>query len=264
MTSTAPAQRVALLIPALNERAAIRGVVESALAMLPELILVDDGSTDGTAEQVADLPGVTVLRHETPRGKGEALRAGFRHALAQGYDAVLTMDGDGQHIAADIPRLLAVAAQYPEHIVIGARLINREQQPGYRRWANNFADWGIGWACGQRLVDTQSGQRYYPRAALELADIATEGFVFESEILIEANWRKGLRVASVPIASRYHGEFRASHFKAVPDFLRITFRVIGKIVRAGFLWRNYRRSRREPALIVDPDSSFDPSTSTPA
>lgn len=253
-SSTAP--RVALLIPALNERGAIRDVVESALAMLPELILVDDGSTDGTAEQVADLPGVTVLRHETPRGKGEALRAGFRHALAQGYDAVLTMDGDGQHVAADIPRLLAAAAMHPDHIVIGARLINRDQQPAYRRRANNFADWGIGWACGQRLVDTQSGQRYYPRAALELADIATEGFVFESEILIEANWQKGVRVVAVPIASRYHGNFRASHFRSLPDFLRITVRVIGKIVRAGFLVGNYRRSRREPALIVDPQPPF--------
>ncbi len=125
MTQTTATQRVTLLIPALNERAAIRGVVESALAMLPELILVDDGSTDGTAEQVADLPGVTVLRHETPRGKGEALRAGVHQALATGYDAVLPLDGDGQHVAADIPRLLAVAARYPGHIVIGARLIDR-------------------------------------------------------------------------------------------------------------------------------------------
>lgn len=222
----------------------------SALAVCPKLILVDDGSTDGTLEKISGLP-VTVIRHQRSRGKGEALRSGFRKALEMNLDGVVTMDGDGQHLAADIPRLLAAAESHPEHIIIGARLINRHRQPYYRRWANNFADWGIGWACGQHLVDTQSGQRYYPRAALDLAGIDTEGFVFESEIIIEANWRKGLRVASIPIESRYHGEFRASHFNAVPDFLRITFRVIWKIVRAGFLWENYRRSRRERPLIVE-------------
>lgn len=261
MTVSGP--RVAVLIPALNERAAIRGVVESALTQLPALILVDDGSSDGTAEQVADLPGVTVIRHDEPRGKGEALRAGFRHALALGYDAVLTMDGDGQHVAEDIPRLLAAAAMYPGHIVIGARLINREQQPAYRRRANNFADWGISWACGQRLVDTQSGQRYYPRAVMELADSAGEGFVFETDILIEASRRRQIRVVSVPIASRYHSEFRRSHFRSLPDFTRIAARVIWRIVSAGFMIGGFLRVRREPALIVDPKPPFpDPEASS--
>lgn len=249
MSSTDP-QRIVILILALNEEAAIRGVVESALSFCPNLILVDDGSTDRTVECLAGLP-MTLIRHDSPRGKGEALRAGFRKALELGYDAVITMDGDGQHVAADIPRLLAAARQYPDHLVIGARLINQHLQPSYRRWANGFADWGIGWACGQRLIDTQSGQRYYPRAALELADVTSEGFVFESEILIEASWRRGLRVAAVPIESRYHGNFRASHFRSLPDFLRITFRVISKIVRRGGMWSSYRRSRREPPLLVD-------------
>lgn len=252
MSSTDPRQ-IAVLIPALNEEKAIRGVINGVLAICPNIILVDDGSTDATLERVADLP-LTIIRHDMPRGKGEALRAGFRKALQLGFDAVVTMDGDGQHVAADIPRLLAAARQHPEHIVIAARLINRHQQPGYRRRANDFADWGISWACGQRLIDTQSGQRYYPRAVLEMTDVATRhGFVFESEILIEANWRAGIRVVAAPIESRYHGEFRASHFKAMPDFMRITRRVIWKIVRRGGLWRNYLRSRRERPPIVDPD-----------
>ncbi len=250
MSSTDP-QRVAIVIPALNEEIAIRAVVESVLALCPNLILIDDGSTDATLERIADLP-MTLVRHPAPRGKGEALRAGFRKALELGHDAVITMDGDGQHDAADIPRLLAAARQFPDHLVIGARLINRDRQPCLRRLANDFADWGIGWACGQRLTDTQSGQRYYPRAALELADIASEGFVFESEILIEASRRRGLRVVAVPIESRYHGSFRASHFRALPDFLRITARVIGKIVRHGGLWSSFRSSRRAPPLLVDP------------
>lgn len=251
MSSTDP-RTVVALIPALNEEAAIRGVIESALAICPNVILVDDGSTDATLERVHDLP-VTVIHHAHPKGKGEALRAGFRKALELGFDAVVTMDGDGQHVAEDIPRMLAAARQYPEHIVIAARTIDREQQPAVRRWACDFADWGLGWATGQRLIDTQSGQRYYPRAVLAMTDVATRyGFVFESEILMEANWRAGVRMVAIPIRSRYHGEFRASHIKPVRDFLRITRRIVWKILRRGGLWRNYLHSRRSQPLIVDP------------
>ncbi|MBS7458756.1 glycosyltransferase family 2 protein [Coralloluteibacterium stylophorae] len=248
MNATTP--RVAVLIPALNEELAIAAVLDSVLALGLPVIVVDDGSDDRTPRIVAERP-VTLIRHASRQGKGEALRDGFREALAQGFDGVVTMDGDGQHVASDVPRLLAAAAAHPHHIVLGARLVNRHRQPGYRRAANDFADWGIGWACGQRLLDTQSGQRYYPRAVLELADLPSEGFVFESDILIEASWRAGVRVAAVPIESRYQGDFRKSHFRSLPDFLRIAGHVIAKIVRAGFLWSNFRRSRREPALLVE-------------
>ncbi|HET9033293.1 MAG TPA: glycosyltransferase family 2 protein, partial [Dokdonella sp.] len=97
--------RVAILIPALNEEMAIRRVLESALAVLPDVIVVDDGSTDRTAEIASEF-GVTLIRHASPRGKGESLRDGFREALRLGFDAVVAMDGDGQHDAADIPRML--------------------------------------------------------------------------------------------------------------------------------------------------------------
>jgi glycosyltransferase involved in cell wall biosynthesis len=251
------AARWCVLIPCLNEEAAIRAVIESVLALEVPVIVIDDGSDDRTPEIVASLP-VTLLRHEQRCGKGEALRRGFREALRLGYDAVLTMDGDGQHLASDIPRIVAAAARYPQHIVIGARLLDKAQQPKGRRRANAVADWGISWACAQPVADTQSGQRWYPRAALELAGIDTGGFVFESEILFEAAWQRGVRVASVPIESRYEHachkgprQFRISHFKPVPDFMRITLRVIGKIVRAGFLWDNYRRARSEEPLLVD-------------
>jgi glycosyltransferase involved in cell wall biosynthesis len=243
------ADRLAIVIPALNEAAAIRDVVRSALAVCPTVILVDDGSTDATVARVADLP-LVLVRHQRPQGKGAALRAGFRQALALGCTAVVTMDGDGQHNAADVPRLLAAARQHPGHIVIGARLLEREQQPPHRRRANDMADWGIGWACGQAVVDSQSGQRYYPRAALELADRAAEGFVFETDLLIEASRRLGMGIAAVPIRSRYHPEFRASHFRAVPDFLRIAGHVSWQILRRGGIVRSLRNARRQPPLVL--------------
>ncbi|HEX7112887.1 MAG TPA: glycosyltransferase family 2 protein [Mizugakiibacter sp.] len=245
------AVRWCVLIPCLDEERAIRGVVESALALGAPVIVVDDGSTDRTPEIVGALP-VTLLRHAERRGKGEALRSGFREALKRGYDAVVTMDGDGQHSAADVPRLVAAAQRYPEHIVIGARLLDRERQPKSRRRANAVADWGISWACARPIADTQSGQRYYPRAALELVDLPAEGFVFEAAILIAATRARGLGVVSVPIASRYAGGLRSSHFRPIRDVTRITLYTIGQVIHYGDIWASYRRSRASAMVCADP------------
>jgi glycosyltransferase involved in cell wall biosynthesis len=242
--------RWCVLIPCLNEEAAIQSVVESVLALGAPVIVIDDGSDDRTPEIVGALP-VTLLRHEERCGKGEALRHGFREALRQGYEAVLTMDGDGQHLASDIPRIVAAAAQYPGHIVIGARLLDREQQPKGRRRANAVADWGISWACGQPIADTQSGQRWYPRAALDLVDLPAENFVFEAAILIAASREKKLGVVSVPIASRYHGAFRPSHLKPVRDVTRITTYTIGQVLHYGHIVASHRRSRAAPLIVDD-------------
>ena len=240
--------RWCVLIPCLNEEAAIQSVVESVLALGAPVIVIDDGSDDRTPDIVATLP-VTLLRHEQRKGKGEALRHGFREAVKLGYDAVLTMDGDGQHLAADIPHIVAAATKYPQHIVIGARLLDKEQQPKGRRRANAVADWGISWACAQPIADTQSGQRWYPRAAVELVDLPAENFVFEAAILIAASREKRLGVVSVPIASRYHGNFRPSHLKPVRDVTRITTYTIGRVVHYGRIVASYRRSRAAPILF---------------
>lgn len=240
--------RWCVLIPCLNEEVAIQSVVESVLALGVPVIVVDDGSDDRTPEIVATLP-VTLLRQDRRGGKGEALRRGIREALRQGYDAVLTMDGDGQHQASDIPRIVAVARRYPAHIVIGARLLDREQQPKGRRRANAVADWGISCACAQPIADTQSGQRWYPRVALDLVDLPAQDFVFEAAILIAASREKRLGVISVPIASRYHVTFRPSHFRPVRDVTRITLYTIGRIFHYGNIMASYRRSRGTPVII---------------
>ncbi|MEO8671427.1 MAG: glycosyltransferase family 2 protein [Tahibacter sp.] len=246
--STPP--RAAILIPALNEELAIRDVVTGALQQSAQVIVVDDGSTDATIAQIEDLP-VVLIRHAHPGGKGNALRAGFRRALELDNDGVLSMDGDGQHASSDIPRLLAAAQQYPDCIIIGARLIGRERQPTVRRLANDFADWGIAWATGQRIVDSQSGQRWYPRAVVELAgQVAPQGFVFEADILIEAARRLGTRTVAVPIESRYAGNFRASHFRPLRDFCRITVHVIGRVIEAGSVVKSYRRARATHPTVV--------------
>ncbi|WP_240669026.1 glycosyltransferase family 2 protein [Dyella sp. M7H15-1] len=242
--------RWCVLIPCLNEEKAIGHVVKSALGLGVPVIVIDDGSNDRTPAIIRTLP-VTFLRHCRRQGKGEALRTGFREALRQGFDAVVTMDGDGQHLAEDIPRLVDVGKRYPNHIVIGARLLQREQQPKGRRRANAFADWGISWACAQPVADTQSGQRWYPRSALDLVELNAENFVFEAAVLIAASREKGLGIVSIPIASRYEGLFRLSHFNPVRDVLRITIYTVGRVFHYGSIFASYNRSRAQPLVIDD-------------
>ncbi|HJU27444.1 MAG TPA: glycosyltransferase family 2 protein [Rhodanobacteraceae bacterium] len=243
--------RFCVLIPCLNEELAIGPLLDAVLAHCGDVIVVDDGSDDRTPEIVAGLP-VALLRHGGRRGKGEALRTGFREALARGFDAVLTMDGDGQHSPDDIPRIVDAALRYPDHLMIGARLLNRSQQPTGRRFANAFADWGISWGCGKPVADTQSGQRWYPRAAMELVDLRSQDFVFEAAILIAACRELDTGVVSVPIESRYAGEFRLSHFRPVRDVLRITWYTFWRVVHYGHVVASYRASHGTPPLIHDP------------
>ena len=247
---------IAVVIPALNEALRIRGVVEGALAHCPRVIVVDDGSDDETAARIADLP-VTLLQHPVRMGKGASLRDGFREALRQDARAVLTMDGDGQHSAADIPRMLEAANRHPGHVVIGARLRRRSQQPIHRRLANEFGDWGLAWGTGYQIADSQSGQRLYPAAVAALDDVPGEDFVFESQIVISAARRLGTRCVSVPIESRYKcvhssDQFRASHFRPLRDLWRITSHIVRQAVGRGDLPGVYREIRANPPVIHDP------------
>ena len=262
-------ERIAVVIPALNEALRIRDVVEGALRHCPNVILVDDGSDDGTVEAVAGLP-VSVLRHPVRMGKGAGLRDGFAEALRHGFDAVVTMDGDGQHSADDIPRLLAAANRFPGWIVIGARLRKRANQPMYRRLANEFGDWGIAWGTGYQVADSQSGQRLSPAEVCRLAcsGIPGEDFVFEAQVVMSAAQELGARCVSVPIEARYnevHGapSFRPSHFRPLRDLWRITSHIVLQCVRRGGLWQVHRRVRMHPPVIDDPSGEFARATPQP-
>ena len=262
-------ERIAVVIPALNEALRIREVVSGALRHCPNVILVDDGSDDGTVEAVADLP-ITVLRHATRMGKGAGLRDGFAEALRRGFEAVATMDGDGQHSPDDIPRLLATGNRFPGWIVIGARLRKRASQPAHRRLANRFGDWGIAWGTGYQVADSQSGQRLYPADVCRLAcsGIPGEDFVFEAQVVMSAAQELGTRCVSVPIEARYsevHGasEFRPSHFRPLRDLWRITSHIVLQCVRRGGLLQVHRRVRANPPVIDDPSGEFAPAPPLP-
>ena len=254
--------RVAVVVPALNEALRIRDVVEGALRHCPNVIVVDDGSDDGTADMIADLP-VVLLRHANRLGKGAGLRTGFAEALRRGLDAVVTMDGDGQHSADDIPRLIAAGNRRPGWIVIGARLRKRANQPMYRRLANQFGDWGIAWGTGYQVADSQSGQRLYPADVCALAcdGIPGEDFVFEAQVVMSAAQALGTRCVSIPIEARYNvvhaaPDFRPSHFRPLRDLWRITSHIVLHCVRRGGLWQVRQRVRANPPVIDDPSGEF--------
>ncbi len=232
-----------VVIPAYNEVATIRDLVERALRIVPDVVVVDDGSTDSTADQLRGLP-VVVLRNERNLGKAASLWRGFVHAIARDATFVVTLDGDGQHQPEDMPRLLDMAERSPHQIVIGARLHDRKNFPARRYYANQFARFWISWAAGYPIADTQSGFRVYPAsllAKLSRRDVSWNGFVFESEVLIAAG-ALGVRSVAVAIPGIYPKLARPSHFRPVIDIARIVFMVAGRLLRRGMyplgLWRS--------------------------
>ncbi len=237
-----------VVIPAYNEMATIRDIVERTLAILPHVVVVDDGSDEALAKALRGLD-VVVLRNRTNCGKAAALVRGFAHALEQGADAVITLDGDAQHRPEDIPRLIDAARCHPRHLVIGARLVGFESAPRSRRRANRLADFWIGWAAGHRIVDSQSGFRLYPAELLTSVHAAHDrahGFVYESEILIAAACR-GFRTTPVAIEALYPRAARPSHFCPVRDIVRIARMVAWRLLCAGLypwgLWRSLADER---------------------
>jgi glycosyltransferase involved in cell wall biosynthesis len=240
--------RIAAVIPAFNEAHTIRDVAERTLRHVPFVVVVDDGSTDGTGAALAGL-SVTLLSNDGNRGKAVSLAKGAEYALARGAGAILTLDGDGQHRPEDIPRLVAAHERDPGAVIIGSRLHDRDCIPRDRYLANRFANFWVAWAAGQPIADSQSGFRIYPAALLRefkpRADRAS-GFVFESEILIDAG-RRGVRLNNVPISAIYPARARRSHFRPVLDIVQIARMVAWKLLSRGLYLPGLVRSLQRPA-----------------
>ena len=229
------AMKIWAVIPAYNEALTIRDVAQRTLRHIADVIVVDDGSTDGTSGLVKDLP-VTVIRQESNLGKASALAKGFAEALVKGADAVITLDGDSQHRPEEIPLFLEAYGAKPEHVIVGSRLWNRKAIPIVRYCSNQVANFWISWASGVYLEDTQSGFRLYPRKILESVAAShspKHGFVFESEFLINTV-RAGYGVSYVPIVVHYpDNHWQQTRFNHVRDISRITKMVAGKLIPRG-------------------------------
>lgn len=194
--------KILAIIPAYNEVDRIGKVVPGAIIHLPVLV-IDDGSSDKTA-QISEKGGATVLRQTTNQGKGVALRSGFRYALEEGYQAVLTLDADGQHDPEEIPAFLAAYQVNKADLIIGERDFSKI--PPVRRLANKLGRWSFSWAVGQSISDNQSGYRLISNRMMEAMLRSSEsGFEFEVEMIVVCIQR-GYVLDWVPIRTIYREE----------------------------------------------------------
>jgi glycosyltransferase involved in cell wall biosynthesis len=221
-------QNVGALIPAYQEARHIRDVATRTKAVLQTVLVVDDGSTDGTWEQ-ARVTGVAVTRHEKNQGKGAAIKTGMRELLGRDdVQFMLVLDGDGQHLPEEIPHFLEAANATGAALVVGSRMGDTRKMPFVRKCTNRYMSWTISQVIGQRVPDTQCGFRMFHRSlASELLKSETSAFDFETEMLAIAA-RLGCIIGEAGVSTVYGEEVSKIH--AVRDTLKF-FRLLRRLKR---------------------------------
>jgi len=224
--------KTVVVIPSKDLEHAIGDVVGRVLALGIglDVLVVNDGSTDGTARAAREA-GVAVIDHPENRGKGAALKTGFEYAIEHGYDAVITMDGDGQHDPSEIPAFVEALERTGADIVVGTRMHAVGEMPRLRIWTNRTTSRVVSRLAGQVIPDSQSGFRIFRVSVLRdvVGSLVTSRYDTESEILIRAA-KRGYRVAATAIESIYTGA--VSHINPVIDTLRFV-RLVGR----SLFWR---------------------------
>ncbi len=210
-------RHICAVIPTYNNGGTVAVVVRRVLQQGLPVIVVDDGSTDGTQDALKGLD-IKILRHSQNRGKGIALRTGLEEARRLGYRQALTIDADGQHDPSDIPALVAAAA--PRTLVVGSRNIAAEGMSSGSTFANRFSNFWFTLQTAHKLPDTQTGFRIYPLEDLPSLKLLTARYEAELTLLVFSAW-KGLKLVPVPVKV-YYPEDRVSHFRPFADFFRIS------------------------------------------
>ena len=214
--------KVCVIIPTYNNASTLAGVIEDIAGYSNHIIVVNDGSTDNTAEVLLRFPSVQFISYSKNVGKGWALRQAFKYAADKGYHYSITIDSDGQHFAKDIPLFINKIETIPNSIIIGARNMGQASVPGGSSFGNKFSNFWFKVETGIACPDTQSGYRLYPLLPLSKMHFITRKYEFEIEVLVRAAW-KGVKVESVPVTVYYAPKNeRVSHFRPVKDFFRIS------------------------------------------
>ena len=235
---------IVVVIPTYNNCKTIGQVVADVKQYANHVIVVNDGSTDDTAQILSQIDGIEILTHERNSGKGTALKNGLCRAKAAGFRYAITIDSDGQHFASDIPTFVGEIEQTPDNLLVGSRNIQADNMPGKNTFANKFSNFWFKVETGINLPDTQSGYRLYP---IQLMNIEkryyTAKYEFELEALVFASWG-GIAVRNIPVHVYYppEGE-RVSHFRPGRDFTRISI-LNTVLVLIALLWiypRNFCR-----------------------
>jgi glycosyltransferase involved in cell wall biosynthesis len=217
--------KTCVIIPTYNEAKNIADLLKAIKLHNLDVVVVDDGSSDDTS-LIASANGVVVLRNQHNQGKGASLIKGFNYALIRGYDAVITMDGDGQHLPEDILFFLRLARYSDSAIFIGNRMQKAKNMPFLRLMTNRFMSWFLSSMAKQRVPDTQCGFRLFKKEVLERVSLSTSKYETESEIIIKSS-RLGFRIESVPIKTVYSNE--KSQINPLFDTLRFVRFIIKEL-----------------------------------
>lgn len=210
------------MIPAYDCAATIGAVVEGVRKQVSEVVVVSDGSRDETADCAREAGALVEVLPEN-RGKGFALRRGIAIAIAQNPEALILMDGDGQHDPADVPSLVATWESTRADLVVGARLADKYRIPGARYWTNYIGTRILSWMSEMELEDSQSGYRLLATDLARRIQLRSDGYAIETEMLIKAGKARA-KVAHAVVRTIYNDE--QSHFRPLIDTLRIALAAI--------------------------------------
>lgn len=214
---------VCVIIPTYNNAATIEDVIKSVLQYTQNVLVINDGSTDDTRKIIAEIPNIYTVNYEPNRGKGWALRTGFKKAIELGYQYAITIDSDGQHFANDLPVFIKKLQEEGPALIMGARnMSTAENVPVKSSFGNKFSNFWYKVETGIALPDTQTGYRLYPLEPISKMRFFTKKYEFEIEVIVRLAWA-GVKVVSVPITVYYPpAEERISHFRPFKDFSRIS------------------------------------------
>ncbi len=241
-----------VLIPTYNNHKTLQRVIDEVYNYTKNIIVVNDGSTDNTKRILENYSFLQVINIPVNKGKGNALKRGFKEAQKMGYKYAISMDSDGQHFPDDLHVFLDALEEHitsqPDLLVIGSRKMDDPTVPDKSSIGNRFSTFWYWVETGIKLKDTQCGYRLYPLEAVNSLSLYTSRFELEIEVIVKAAWN-GVKVINLPVKVLYDPQERVTHFKPWQDVARITLLNIYFVFVAAFyiaprnLLRKFRSSK---------------------
>lgn len=249
VTSKMQQLQCCVVVATYNNEKTLAKVLDGILAYTSDIVLVNDGSEDRTLEILQNYPQITQIHLPKNKGKGYALKKGFKKAVELGFEYAITLDTDGQHFPIDIPSFVETLenSETPEILIIGDRNMNNADVLASSAKGNRVSGYWVRSVTGLTLTDTQSGFRLYPIKAMQKIVFfwSTRKFEFETEAIVKSHWR-GIKIINIPIQILYPKD-RVSHFRPFMDIARIVVLIIWFLIVRGLyiIPRDFLRSLKK-------------------